>query len=250
VQGHLKNERKKNLNMKFTIAASFLAAAMSCTVVVQACDTHLRNKSTDADDHHRQLKADPEDPPFQLSGGRCNSRTPSDLEVTESAHIVNEWKQRNPRHRELTGTVTIDTYIHVIKNTSGDGATQQMVEDQIVVLNNSYWPDFHFNVVVTTETVSDEWFPMKYKKAGETAMKTALRVGGPESLNIYIAHPTGFAWATFPIDYNDKPELDGIIIKDQTLPGGNQSPYNLGDTLTHEVGHWLGLYHTFTVRTA
>lgn len=173
---------------------------------------------------------------------------------------VARWVAKHPALAQAattTGRVTIPVAFHVIEKNStyaGGNVPDQQIEAQIDVLNDSYRgrtggasTPFRFTLVSIDRTVNNAWFNLGPGTGGERAMKEALRVGGADTLNIYTAKLTQLllGWATFPWGYTDSPSMDGVVMLFSSLPGGTAAPYNEGDTATHEVGHWLGLYHTF-----
>jgi hypothetical protein len=143
-------------------------------------------------------------------------------------------------------TATIRVYVHVITSGSAGAVSASRINSQLTVLKNAYASSgFTFTLAGTDTTNNSTWYNLRQGSTAERAMKTALRKGTMDDLNIYTANLAGglLGWATFPKSTFDV--MDGVVVLHSSLPGGSAAPYNLGDTATHEVGHWLGLYHTF-----
>ncbi|HZI78485.1 MAG TPA: zinc metalloprotease [Vicinamibacterales bacterium] len=168
----------------------------------------------------------------------------------ETVRLVEEYTLRRADiSAELTASHVVPVYVHVIHQSNGTGGvvTTGQINNQISILNAAYATStFSFSLVSVDHTNNSTW----YTCAGgscETQMKNALHKGGSNALNIYVNNMGGglLGWATFPWQYASAPTLDGIVVLYSSFPGGSAAPYNLGDTATHEVGHWMGLYHTF-----
>lgn len=183
---------------------------------------------------------------------RCRTRKPSD---TEAAQIESKLSQGRRRGKALH---VIPVWVHVITKGSGfenGDLPERMIRDQVRILGDSYGgrtggaaTGLAFELVGISRTTNPVWFDqMVFDQDVELEAKTALREGGPETLNLYTVDGGPYlGWAYFPsILDTSYAALDGVVVDWRSLPGGTFAIYSEGDTATHEVGHWLALYHTF-----
>lgn len=180
---------------------------------------------------------------------RCGTKSPSGKKLKKLEATFAQFVAQNPPSMVAGGTINV--YFHVISQGPGvanGNVTDQMIQDQIAVLNAAFANSgFSFVLANTNRVTNAALFNLKMGSKTERQMKEALHQGDADDLNIYTCNPGGgiLGWATFPWDYARNPAQDGVVLRFSTLPGAGAAPYNLGDTGTHEVGHWMGLHHTF-----
>jgi hypothetical protein len=169
--------------------------------------------------------------------------------------------------------VTIPVVVHVVYNSPTHNVSDEQINSQISILNEDYRmrnsdigsvPDpfspFCADSYVEFKLVCRD--PNGKPTTGITRTKTDVSgfgtddkvkyssKGGADAwpsdryLNMWVCDLNGgvLGYAQFPGGPN---ETDGVVIAYHAFgnTGTAKPPFNLGRTATHEVGHWLNLYH-------
>lgn len=206
----------------------------------------------------------------QLRLKKFLNSNPEFLEIRDSLE-KNIIDFKNIKH----SNITIPVVVHIVYNNQIENISDNQIFSQLDVLNKdftrtnvdanntplSFLPiisDMQINFCLAQQTPNGDptngiirrqtnlqSFPLYGDEihydtsGGSTAWDTK------KYLNIWVCNiDTGvLGWAQFPAGGN--PETDGVVIDYEKFGtnGTVSPPYDLGRTTTHEVGHWLNLWH-------
>lgn len=185
---------------------------------------------------------------FLAHGLRCGAdRLPQFQALGTTADCTNSNTTIKAEYNASGGvTYTIPVWVHEIRNKAGTlgvlNGTQ--VSSQITALNAAYAAHgIQFTLAGTTLSKNTNWY-----NDGGTYYNTLAR-DVLNNLNIYTNTASGnLGYAYVPNGggvVGNKWDRVVIYYKAMGNPGTYGAPYNEGDTTVHEVGHYLGLQHTF-----
>jgi len=198
--------------------------------------------------------------PSLALGRRCgNELSDEQVNAYEASYRSRLAAAPNTALPKADAAGAVSVYFHVIQ--AGDTLEQGNIPDsqitkQMEILNQGFnTTGLTFTLANTTRSTNATWFQNPLSESVlEKEMKTALHQGDATTLNVYtvgnLTDPDPeeeplLGYATFPEEYKGNATLDGVVILYSTLPGGSEDQFNLGYTLVHETGHWVGLYHPF-----
>lgn len=186
--------------------------------------------------------------------------------------VVSKWLKRNHAILDEKTIVTIPVVFHIVWNTPDENLSEELILSQLDVLNQDFRglnedraffsKEFGFRGVdIGIEFCIASTDPHGFATSGITRTQTTIEnigqrtalyysdMGGKDAwdtkryLNIWVAD-MGVGFAGFgSMPGIGEPERDGVIIDYDNLGLTNNPPYDLGRTLTHEVGHFFGLKH-------
>lgn len=187
---------------------------------------------------------------YRQIGGRCGTPEPTLTDVFRIDANLDQLRKIIPAAVSKGAKLILQiNFVHISKS-GGARVTQDARERQLSELNSAY---NLFNIFFTSnpeniiEIENSEWYNVFPKTPAERAMKSAHSKDPNKFVNVYTCGLEYglLGWSSFPWEKDADPIIDGLVIAESTLPGGTNPKYNLGRTMVHEMGHYLGLFHTF-----
>ncbi|PHH90715.1 hypothetical protein CDD83_2869 [Cordyceps sp. RAO-2017] len=159
----------------------------------------------------------------------------------------------------------IQLYFHVVGGSSPEKSEARKLsyttlEDQLSTLNSHFAKtNITFSFAGLDRTTNPTWAvggggDYNSSLTVFSDMRRTLHKGEQDALNVYVVDYIPGPNGTYGAGIAGSPKLewdrdsvtdDGVVIDATTTPGGKFPLRDLGATLTHEVGHWLGMPHTF-----